>query len=209
MSEDESGAGQYTTDDNSSPFVVRHRLKNKNTDYCDCRLTFTSSSEQEPNFENFNLDNFNNNNNNNEKTENTTDTDSDSVNSNKDENQTQKQAKNKSKHKIQNKTKQNPDDEEEKTVEKFLNWVYAICVIQFDLEKGQVLERIYPQNQVLSKQDENNLCYLAFPDSNSGVKGDTRFTFRFRQTSCHFCEHGEDEYKYARNIPSMLGLMIK
>ena len=29
------------------------------------------------------------------------------------------------------------------SVDAFLNWVYAICVIQFDLEKGQVLERIY------------------------------------------------------------------
>lgn len=37
------------------------------------------------------------------------------------------------------------------------------------------LKFVYPDNVKLSEEDKTNLCYLAFPDSNSGCMGDTRF----------------------------------
>ena len=43
---------------------------------------------------------------------------------------------------------------------------------------------MYPSDQVgLTEADKTNICYLAFPDSNSGVMGDTQFHFRVRLTS--------------------------
>lgn len=32
----------------------------------------------------------------------------------------------------------------------------------------------------MTEQEKTNICYLAFPDSNSGCMGDTRFHFRLR-----------------------------
>ena len=34
----------------------------------------------------------------------------------------------------------------------------------------------------MSDQDKTSICYLAFPDSNSGCMGDTKFHFRFRSS---------------------------
>jgi len=53
----------------------------------------------------------------------------------------------------------------------FSNWVHAICVVTFDLELGQAMEMIYPHTRELSECERNNICYLSFPDSNSGVMG--------------------------------------
>jgi hypothetical protein len=58
-------------------------------------------------------------------------------------------------------------------------WLYGICVVTFDLELGQAIESIYPPTSPLSDQDKTAICYLAFPDSNSGCMGDTKFHFRF------------------------------
>uniref|UniRef100_A0A1I7XJP6 UDENN domain-containing protein n=1 Tax=Heterorhabditis bacteriophora TaxID=37862 RepID=A0A1I7XJP6_HETBA len=40
---------------------------------------------------------------------------------------------------------------------------------------------IYPGDAVLSSQEKTNICYLAFPDSNSGNTRDTNFHFRIRR----------------------------
>lgn len=40
---------------------------------------------------------------------------------------------------------------------------------------------IYPGHVKLSEQEKTNICYLAFPDSNSGCMGDTQFHMRIRQ----------------------------
>ncbi|KAF7287008.1 protein DENND6A isoform X2 [Rhynchophorus ferrugineus] len=80
----------------------------------------------------------------------------------------------------------NPDN---KTVlnqnvwEGFSNWFHSICVVTFDLELGQALENIYPRDVKLTKQDISNICYLAFPDSNSGCMGDTTFVIRLQTKS--------------------------
>ncbi|XP_077302895.1 protein DENND6A [Arctopsyche grandis] len=59
-------------------------------------------------------------------------------------------------------------------------WIECICVVTFDLEVGQALESVHPAGVQLAECDKTNLCYLAFPDSNSGCMGDTRFHVRLR-----------------------------
>lgn len=66
-------------------------------------------------------------------------------------------------------------------VEEMLSdWIQCICVITFDLEFGQAMELVYPNNVKLSEEDKTNLCYLAFPDSNSGCMGDTQFHVKIK-----------------------------
>ncbi len=65
--------------------------------------------------------------------------------------------------------------------DRFSAWVHGVCVVTFDLELGQAIENVYPGASVrLSEADKTNICYLAFPDSNSGVMGDSQFHFRVR-----------------------------
>lgn len=66
----------------------------------------------------------------------------------------------------------------EKIWERFNQWIHCICVVTFDLELGQALENVYPKHVALTKQEISNICYLAFPDSNSGCMGDTNFVIR-------------------------------
>lgn len=67
--------------------------------------------------------------------------------------------------------------------ERFSDWLHCICVVTFDLELGQVMEKVYPSNVVFTDQEKSNICYLAFPDSNSGCMGDTQFHVRLRARS--------------------------
>ncbi len=62
--------------------------------------------------------------------------------------------------------------------DRFSAWCHGICVVTFDLELGQAIENVYPGDVQLSETDKTNICYLAFPDSNSGVMGDSQFHFR-------------------------------
>lgn len=76
--------------------------------------------------------------------------------------------------------------------ESFRSWLHSIAVVTFDLELGQVIENVYPAmnktccdastQDPLSEQDKTNVCYLAFPDSNSGIMGDIQFHFRIRRS---------------------------
>ena len=58
-----------------------------------------------------------------------------------------------------------------------------------DIRNDQVIENLYPGESPtphpdsLSEHDRTNVCYLAFPDSNSGIMGDTQFHFRIRRSS--------------------------
>ncbi|XP_077540592.1 protein DENND6B [Haemaphysalis longicornis] len=65
--------------------------------------------------------------------------------------------------------------------ENLSNWVHCICVVAFDLELGQAMEMVLPSDAQLSEKERSSICYLAFPDSNSGCMGDTQFHFRIRQ----------------------------
>jgi len=62
----------------------------------------------------------------------------------------------------------------------FSSWISCICVVTFDLELGQVIEKVYPEHYHLTETEKANICYLAFPDSNTGCMGDTQFHFRIR-----------------------------
>lgn len=43
-----------------------------------------------------------------------------------------------------------------------------------------LIQLVYPENVKLSEEDKTNLCYLAFPDSNSGCMGDTQFHVKIK-----------------------------
>jgi Stabilization of polarity axis len=61
-----------------------------------------------------------------------------------------------------------------------IDWIYCICIVDFDIGIGQVLEHVYPPSAVLTDTEKTNICYLAFPDSNSGCLGDTKFHISLR-----------------------------
>jgi hypothetical protein len=66
--------------------------------------------------------------------------------------------------------------------DRFSNWIDSIMVVTFDIEMGQSIESIYPSamHANLTNVDKTNICYMCFPDSNSGFIGDTQFHFRFK-----------------------------
>lgn len=74
--------------------------------------------------------------------------------------------------------------------DRFSAWLHCICVVGFDLELGQAVEVIYPHHSKLSEKEKTSICYLSFPDSNSGCLGDTQFCFRFRQGSNRMSSFG-------------------
>ncbi|KAL3188095.1 hypothetical protein MRX96_004316 [Rhipicephalus microplus] len=55
--------------------------------------------------------------------------------------------------------------------ESLSNWIHCICVVAFDLELGQAMEVVLPSDAQLSEKEKSSICYLAFPDSNSGCMG--------------------------------------
>ncbi|KAH8409035.1 hypothetical protein KR009_005614 [Drosophila setifemur] len=65
----------------------------------------------------------------------------------------------------------------------FSQWMHCFCVVTFDLNLGQAMEHVYPPEFMPSDQEVSNICYMAFPDSNSGCMGDTKFHMRLRCTS--------------------------
>lgn len=81
-------------------------------------------------------------------------------------------------------TKNNNDSNQEElhsnAWQRLSEWIHCICVVTFDLELGQAMEAIYPSSIELSEKEKLNICYLAFPDSNSGCIGDTQFHIRLR-----------------------------
>lgn len=52
---------------------------------------------------------------------------------------------------------------------------------EFQLKQEWIIfQAVYPSNVELSEKEKLNICYLAFPDSNSGCMGDTQFHIRLR-----------------------------
>lgn len=92
---------------------------------------------------------------------------------------------------------------------RFSEWVHCMCVVTFDLELGQAIEVIYPKEFTPSEQEKTNICYLAFPDSNSGCMGDTQFHVRLRlapdtNNHCrHDYDHDQDTKKEAKLASSL------
>nr|SVE90405.1 EOG090X031T [Daphnia sinensis] len=84
--------------------------------------------------------------------------------------------------------------------ERLADWIHCFCVVTFDLEIGQMIEEVYPSHVTLSEQDKTSICYLAFPDSNSGCMGDTQFHFRIRQGSANVDgNNGSSQIDYSIN----------
>ncbi|XP_068611241.1 protein DENND6B [Brachionichthys hirsutus] len=65
---------------------------------------------------------------------------------------------------------------------RFSSWLECVCVVTFDLELGQAIELLFPPDVKLTEKEKSSICYLSFPDSYSGCIGDTRFSFRLRQS---------------------------
>ncbi|KAM8909088.1 protein DENND6B isoform 1-T1 [Spinachia spinachia] len=65
---------------------------------------------------------------------------------------------------------------------RFSSWLECVCVVTFDLELGQAIELVYPQDVKLTEKEKTSICYLSFPDSYSGCIGDTQFSFRLRHS---------------------------
>eukprot|EP01060_Flectonema_neradi_P014604 TRINITY_DN2122_c1_g1_i1.p1 TRINITY_DN2122_c1_g1~~TRINITY_DN2122_c1_g1_i1.p1 ORF type:complete len:807 (+),score=124.43 TRINITY_DN2122_c1_g1_i1:34-2454(+) len=59
-------------------------------------------------------------------------------------------------------------------------WALAFVVVKFDLEAGQVVEKVIPEG-ALTKEQEKELCYLGFPDSNSHIVNDTCYVIKVRR----------------------------
>lgn len=62
----------------------------------------------------------------------------------------------------------------------FSQWIHCMCVVTFDLNLGQAMEFVYPPQFTPAEHEISNICYMAFPDSNSGCMGDTKFHMRLR-----------------------------
>ena len=82
------------------------------------------------------------------------------------------------------------------TADNFHHWVSCFCVVTFDIELGQVIEKVFPKNYCLTEIERTNICYLAFPDSNTGCMGDTSFHFRIRSTAKHGVNAFNQDLKY-------------
>lgn len=65
----------------------------------------------------------------------------------------------------------------------FAKWIVAMCVVGFDVELGQTIELIFPESSALDVAEQKAVSYLAFPDCNSGLAGDTVYSFRFKSTT--------------------------
>ncbi|KAG9510527.1 Protein DENND6B [Fragariocoptes setiger] len=61
-------------------------------------------------------------------------------------------------------------------------WVHCLCVVTFDIEFGQCVESIYPEN-ALNEQERLALSYSSFPDSNSCINDEAQYYFRTKVSS--------------------------
>uniref|UniRef100_A0A2K6TZW2 DENN domain containing 6B n=1 Tax=Saimiri boliviensis boliviensis TaxID=39432 RepID=A0A2K6TZW2_SAIBB len=82
---------------------------------------------------------------------------------------------------------------------RFSAWLECVCVVTFDLELGQALELVYPNDFRLTDKEKSSICYLSFPDSHSGCLGDTQFSFRMRQCGGQRSPwHANDRHYHSR-----------
>ncbi|XP_063459269.1 protein DENND6B isoform X3 [Pan paniscus] len=87
---------------------------------------------------------------------------------------------------------------------RFSAWLECVCVVTFDLELGQALELVYPNDFWLTDKEKSSICYLSFPDSHSGCLGDTQFSFRMRQCGGQRSPWHADDRHYNSRAPVAL-----
>ncbi|XP_077565371.1 protein DENND6B [Stigmatopora nigra] len=100
-----------------------------------------------------------------------------------------------------------PADEleaESRPWDRLSSWLECVCVVTFDLELGQAIESVYPPGVKLTEKEKSSLCYLSFPDSYSGCLGDTRFSFRMRQSVGRRRRRRPTDEAYDRDAPAAL-----
>ncbi|KAH9286578.1 Protein DENND6A [Echinococcus granulosus] len=68
-------------------------------------------------------------------------------------------------------------------LDRLSQWIYAVCVVNFDVDLGQTLEYVYPQHIQLTEAERISISYLAFPDSHSSCEANSQHHFRFKCTS--------------------------
>ena len=95
------------------------------------------------------------------------------------------------------------------------SWLHSVAIVTFDLELGQVIESVYPghglglqHEDALSEQDKTNICYLAFPDSNSGIMGDVQFHFRIRRSRPCFVQNSPSDQHAVYNAKCLPTLQM-
>ncbi|ETO19294.1 hypothetical protein RFI_17938 [Reticulomyxa filosa] len=61
------------------------------------------------------------------------------------------------------------------------NWIYGICLVDFDLVNGQIIKFVYPLD-IFSAQEKLRIANLSLPNSNNSTNemGDLYYCFRFR-----------------------------
>ncbi|CAO3664462.1 unnamed protein product [Rhizopus stolonifer] len=72
---------------------------------------------------------------------------------------------------------------------RFRKWMVGFCIVNFDLEIGQALDYVYPPMD-LSADEQKNICFSAFPDSNVFEVGDQIFNIRIRASTSKFAVSG-------------------
>lgn len=58
-------------------------------------------------------------------------------------------------------------------------WISFIAIVNFEIEKGQEVELLFPEEFKLSDEELKNLSFMSFPDSNSKQEA-TLFHFHLR-----------------------------
>ncbi|XP_054325682.1 protein DENND6B isoform X3 [Pongo pygmaeus] len=91
---------------------------------------------------------------------------------------------------------------------RFSAWLECVCVVTFDLELGQALELVYPNDFRLTDKEKSSICYLSFPDSHSGCLGDTQFSFRMRQCGGQRSPWHADDRHYNSRAPVALQSLV-
>ncbi|KAG1174163.1 hypothetical protein G6F70_005174 [Rhizopus microsporus] len=71
----------------------------------------------------------------------------------------------------------------------FRKWMVGFCIVNFDLEIGQALDYVYPPMD-LSLEEQKNICFSAFPDSNVFEVGDQIFSIRVKASTSKFAVSG-------------------
>ncbi|KAG1149427.1 hypothetical protein G6F37_005136 [Rhizopus arrhizus] len=72
---------------------------------------------------------------------------------------------------------------------RFRKWMVGFCIVNFDLEIGQALDYVYPPMD-LSVDEQKNICFSAFPDSNVFEVGDQVFSIRVKASTSKFAVSG-------------------
>lgn len=59
--------------------------------------------------------------------------------------------------------------------------ILSIAIVAFDIDEGQKIEYMYPENGVLLSEESKKLvAYLALPHTNKCAQGDIQYCFRYR-----------------------------